>query len=86
MFYNCTSLTTAPSLPATTLATDCYSYMLYGCTSLTTITLYYGGGEGSYFNDWVYGISTEGVLYKAGTQFASCGNNTYPCTWTQVQI
>ena len=36
MFYNCTSLTTAPELPATTLANECYYYMFYGCTSLTT--------------------------------------------------
>ncbi len=36
MFYGCTSLTTAPSLPATTLANDCYSSMFDGCTSLTT--------------------------------------------------
>ena len=36
MFQGCTSLTTAPSLPATTLASYCYSNMFYGCTSLTT--------------------------------------------------
>ena len=36
MFYNCTSLVTAPTLPATTLADYCYSYMFYGCTGLTT--------------------------------------------------
>lgn len=36
MFYNCTSLISAPSLPATTLATECYDSMFYGCTSLTT--------------------------------------------------
>ena len=36
MFYGCTSLTTAPSLPATTLADYCYSSMFYGCTRLTT--------------------------------------------------
>ena len=37
MFYNCTSLTTAPEvLPATTLANYCYQYMFQGCTSLTT--------------------------------------------------
>ncbi len=36
MFYGCTSLTTAPSLPATTLATYCYSNMFEGCTGLTT--------------------------------------------------
>ena len=36
MFDGCTSLTTAPALPATTLASYCYSGMFGGCTSLTT--------------------------------------------------
>ena len=36
MFYGCTSLTTAPGLPATTLASNCYANMFYGCTGLTT--------------------------------------------------
>jgi hypothetical protein len=36
MFYGCTSLTTAPSLPATKLADYCYYNMFYNCTSLTT--------------------------------------------------
>ena len=36
MFYGCSSLTTAPSLPATTLANNCYSSMFRSCTSLTT--------------------------------------------------
>lgn len=36
MFQGCTSLTTAPELPATTLAGDCYQLMFSGCTSLTT--------------------------------------------------
>ena len=36
MFSGCTSLTTAPELPATTLAHRCYNSMFYGCTSLTT--------------------------------------------------
>ena len=34
MFSDCTSLTQAPNLPATTLANSCYSGMFYGCTSL----------------------------------------------------
>ena len=36
MFQGCTSLTTAPELPATTLALGCYMHMFQGCTSLTT--------------------------------------------------
>ncbi len=35
MFNGCTSLTTAPELPATTLAIECYYGMFSGCTSLT---------------------------------------------------
>ena len=35
LFWNCTSLTQAPELPATMLAERCYEYMFSGCTSLT---------------------------------------------------
>ena len=37
MFQNCTSLTTAPALPATTLADGCYKRMFQGCTNLTDV-------------------------------------------------
>ena len=36
LFGECTSLTTAPELPATTLAEYCYYYMFSTCTALTT--------------------------------------------------
>jgi hypothetical protein len=36
MFRGCTGLTTAPSLPATTLTNSCYNSMFRGCTGLTT--------------------------------------------------
>ena len=36
MFQDCESLTTAPKLPAKTLAEDCYRSMFIGCSSLTT--------------------------------------------------
>lgn len=36
MFWNCTNLTTAPELPATTLAQNCYYSLFSGCTNLTT--------------------------------------------------
>ena len=35
MFEGCTALQTAPALPATTLAANCYEYMFKGCTALT---------------------------------------------------
>ena len=36
LFNGCISLTTAPELPATTLANNCYDNMFYRCTSLTS--------------------------------------------------
>ena len=39
MFYGCTSLTTAPELPATTLAMGCYDEMFYGCSKLSKVTM-----------------------------------------------
>ena len=36
LFSDCSSLTTAPELPATTLAASCYYYMFEKCSSLTT--------------------------------------------------
>ena len=55
MFRGCTSLTTAPELPATTLANRCYFGMFDGCTSLTTApelpaTTLEGGCYRSMFN------------------------------------
>ena len=38
MFYGCTSLTTAPALPATTLALYCYRSMFEGCTKIKLST------------------------------------------------
>ena len=86
MFEGCTSLVNAPELPATTLARGCYDLMFKGCTSLTSITMYYTGNNTSFTYMWVGGVNTVGTLYKAGTQFTVSGDNTYPGTWTQVQI
>ena len=36
MFYNCTSLITAPELPATVMNRNCYNQMFYNCTNITT--------------------------------------------------
>ena len=34
MFYDCTSITAAPQLPATVMAPNCYWSMFYSCTGL----------------------------------------------------
>ena len=43
MFYNCTSLIAAPSLPATTLQSNCYQNMFYGCSLLKFSATLTGG-------------------------------------------
>lgn len=40
MFMGCTSLTSAPELPATVLEDKCYFRMFYGCTSLASLPSY----------------------------------------------
>ena len=35
LLFNCSTLTTSPELPATTLGISCYNFMFSGCTSLT---------------------------------------------------
>ena len=37
MFFRCTSLTTAPELPATTLADSCYLGMFANCVGLRAV-------------------------------------------------
>ena len=39
MFYDCSSLTTAPELPATTLTSYCYDNMFSNCTNITSVTM-----------------------------------------------
>lgn len=38
MFYNCVNLQSSPELPATSLFSECYSQMFYGCAALTATT------------------------------------------------
>jgi len=84
MFQNCTSLTTAPELPATTLANNCYNRMFYNCTSLTTApalpatTL----AEGCYLNMFYNCTSLTTAPELPATTLAShCYRNMfYNCT------
>ena len=59
MIRDCTSLTTAPELLATTLVSGCYSYMFSGCTSLNYIkAMFTTTPSTSYMNNWVSGVAT----------------------------
>ena len=77
MFKNCSELIKAPDLPATTLATYCYSFMFSGCSKLTSIKLNYIGNFNASFNNWVYGVNSQGILYYNGLDTKK-GNSSIP--------
>ena len=66
LFSGCKELTSAPELPATTLAESCYDHMFYGCTKLSTVTMLAP-------NDQISKASycCDNWLSKAGTSAAS---------------
>ena len=86
MFSGCTSLTTAPELPATTLATECYRNMFYGCTSLTSIKcLATNISASNCTTNWVYGVSASGTFTKAASMSSwTTGTSGIPSGWDVV--
>ena len=79
-------MTTAPELPATTLASDCYSQMFSGCSSLNSIKIAYTGNfDYSYFSYWMSGVASTGTLYYDGED-TTTGASAIPTGWTVVPI
>ena len=62
MFYQCTSLTAAPELPATTLAQSCYYQMFYSCSKLNYIKAEFINYSNNEFTWWVSGVSSTGTF------------------------
>ena len=88
MFNGCTSLTTAPALPATVMANNCYLNMFQNCTSLTTApalpatTLASGCYNGMFYN--CANLTTAPAL-PATTLASSCYGYMFSgCTSLQV--
>ena len=85
MFSGCTELTTAPVLPATTLANRCYEYMFSGCTKLSSITcLAEGYIDSNKCNNWVYGVAYTGTFTRAANSYWDRGSSGIPHDWTVV--
>mgnify|MGYP007037161597 CR=1 FL=1 len=96
VFQNCTSLTTAPELPATTLANYCYNYMFSGCTSLKNIkAMFTTEPSSNYTYKWM--PTSSGTRTFTGnvnaTWIANLLNGslsrsatTVPSGWTIVQV
>ena len=83
MFYGCKNLTTAPELPATTVADNCYSNMFNGCTKLNYIKALFTTTPGSsYTSNWVNGVAATGTFVKsADVTWDVRGVNGIPTNW-----
>ena len=84
MFYGCTSLTTAPTLPALNAPRWCYANMFYRCTSLTTAPALPATtiGDNAY-NSMFYGCTslTTAPVLNATTIADACYKNMFQgCT------
>ena len=88
LFRGCTSLTTAPSLPATSLVGSCYYQMFYGCTSLASIRIGLTGWRTGATYRWVYNVAASGTFYcptALGTDATITRSADYcPEGWTVV--
>ena len=84
MFHNCSSLTTAPELHATKLASSCYDSMFINCTKLNYIKMLATNISASYcLYDWVKGVSSTGTFVKnAAMTSLSRGPSGIPNGWT----
>ena len=84
MFYGCTSLTQAPALPATTLASGCYSSMFSGCTGLTSTPVLPATTLASYCYGYMFeGCTslTQAPALPATTLVSNCYSNMFKdCT------
>lgn len=86
MFQDCTSLLTAPELPATTLSQYCYRYMFQGCTSLKAIRCRAKVKSINSTELWLEGVSASGTFYGHSEYGYSSGASGIPTTWTFEEL
>ena len=86
LFDECTELTSAPELPATTLTVECYKEMFKGCTSLEKITMLATNISATdCLKDWVKGVPATGTFTKAASMTTlPTGDSGIPAGWTVV--
>ena len=87
LFYGCTGLTAAPELPATTLASNCYSNMFYCCKRLNSVTIQTLVWNSGYTANWLCGVSNSGTFTKPSTtDMGTAGPSTVPVGWTVIDV
>jgi hypothetical protein len=87
MFQGCTSLTSAPILPAPTLVSGCYSDMFHNCSNLEYIECYATNPNRNYSSYWVYGVAQQGTFVGDENVTWHQDENSIPKNWnTNVTI
>lgn len=96
MFQNCTSLVTAPVLPAETLAATAwgttsgsYYQMFNGCSNLSEVRCYatnISSDNVKYTNGWLTDVNASGTFYKAAGSDWPEGVSGIPSGWAVVEV
>ena len=86
MFYGCTELTSAPELPAKTLAYHCYQEMFHSCVKLNYIkALFTTTPSSDYTANWVSGVAANGTFVKSkDATWNVWWENGVPAGWTVI--
>ena len=86
LFNDCSSLTDAPELPATTLADNCYNSMFNGCSNLSSITVGFSDwpASSSPTYNWVNGVAASGTFTCPSGLSDLRGANCIPTGWTKT--
>ena len=87
MFYNCTSLTQAPELPATTLVTRCYDSMFQNCRKLNYVKcLATDISAKKCTASLLKGVASTGDFYTPASTNWTFGESGIPYGWTRHDI
>lgn len=86
MFSNCTSLTAAPALPATTLAFSCYSNMFSYCTSLSSVEVAFTEWTSGATPNWLNDVAASGTFTCPSTLSDTRGVSNIPEGWMKVDV
>ena len=86
LFNGCIGLTTAPALPATTLATSCYRSTFQGCTKLSSIEVSFTSWTQATnpTATWVTSVASSGTFTKPAALAEEYGTSRIPTGWTVV--
>lgn len=86
-FQGCTSLTSAPELPATNLSANCYAYMFNNCTNLNYVKALFTTDStlDLYLRMWLNNVSQTGTFVKNASATWTNEQAGIPTGWT-VQV